>query len=97
MILDIDIGWVGTELRGWKRINKSQITGSGHEWCSYIKIFFVNLPTYFFDLRTLDFRKAQTYKDAASNNNLDFLTFYYEILDIEGHQNLISGSKVMVL
>ena len=49
------------------------------------------------NLRTLHCCQAQTDKDGASNHKLDFPTNYYEILGNEGHQNRISGSKVMVI
>ena len=49
------------------------------------------------NLSTLHFCQAQTDNDGASNHKIDCLTYYYEILGNEGHQNRISGSKVMVI
>ena len=49
------------------------------------------------NLRTLHCCRAQTENDGASNRNIDFLTYYWEILGKEGHKNRMSGSKIMVI
>ena len=46
-------------------------------------------------LSSLHCRQAQTDRDSASNHKGHFLTQYLKILDLEGHQNRISDSKVI--
>ena len=48
-------------------------------------------------LSSLHCRQAQTDKNGASNYKLDLHTQYLEILDLEGHQNYISGLNVTAI
>ena len=35
--------------------------------------------------------------DGAYSNKMDYITIFLEILNLEGHQNRITGSKVMAI
>ena len=45
----------------------------------------------------LHHRQALADKDGSTNHEMDFLAQYSEILNIEGHWNLISGSNVTAI
>ena len=60
------------------------------------RIFFV-LDHIMCSSHFLHRRQAQTDRDGASYHKIDFLTYYWEILNLEGHQNRTSGSKVKAI